>query len=116
MKRRTLITTAIIGALSLGLLTATPVLAEGPGYGGGQHARFKQMDLNRDGKVTRHEARKVYRQVRARDWDRGDQGNHYGRFKRADLNRDGKVTRHEARKVNRQIRAQNWDWDRGGRN
>ncbi len=93
MKRRTLITTAIIGALSLGMLTATPVLAEGPGSRGGQHARFKQMDLNRDGRVTQHEARKATRQVRDQRWDRGDQDNRHGRFKRTDLNRDGKVTR-----------------------
>ena len=35
MKTRTLIATAIVGALSLGLFAAVPVLAKGPGYGGG---------------------------------------------------------------------------------
>jgi Ca2+-binding EF-hand superfamily protein len=134
MKRRTLITTAIVGALSLGLLTATPVLAEGPGYGGGrgammfdrldtnddgtvtrrefqgsQHARFKQMDLNRDGRVTQHEARKATRQIRDQRWDKGDQDNRHARFERKDLNRDGKVTRYEARKAARQIRDHRWD-------
>jgi hypothetical protein len=164
MKRRTLITTAIVGALSLGLLTAAPALAEGPGYGGGrgakmfdrfdtnddgsvnrrelrggQHARFQKMDLNRNGRVTQHEARKATRQVHPQDWNRGGQGVHHARFakrdlnrdgrvtqrefrsgqharfQKTDLNRDGRVTQHEARKAKRQVRAQDWGWDRDGR-
>ncbi len=55
MKRKTLITTAIVGALSLGLLAAAPVFAKGSGYGsgGGRGAMmFDRYDTNGDGKVT----------------------------------------------------------------
>jgi hypothetical protein len=70
--------------------------------------------LNRDGKVTRHEARKATRQIRDHRWDKGDQDNRHARFERKDLNRDGTVTRYEARKATRQIRDHRRDWNRGG--
>jgi len=91
MKRRTLITTAIVGALSLGLLAAAPVLAKGPGYGGGRGAMmFDRFDTDGDGKVTQEE------------FDTA----HEGRFQQMDLNGDGAVTQDEARQAMQQMRAQ----------
>ena len=91
MKRKTLITTAIVGALSLGLLAAAPVLAKGPGYGGGPGAMmFDRFDTDGDGKVTQEE------------FDAG----HSGRFQQMDLNGDGAVTQDEARQAMQQMRAE----------
>ena len=91
MKRKTLITTAIVGALSLGLLAAAPVLAKGPGYGGGPGAMmFDRFDTDGDGKVTQEEF----------------QAGHDGRFAQMDLNGDGAVTQDEARQAMQQMRAE----------
>jgi len=90
MKRRTLITTAIIGALSLGLLAAEPVLAKGPGYGGGRGAKmFDRYDTDGDGKVTFEEF----------------QSSQHERFERMDLDGDGAVTQDEAREAKQKMRA-----------
>jgi hypothetical protein len=91
MKRRTLITTAIVGALSLGLLATAPVLAKGPGYGGGRGPMmFDRFDTDGDGKVTQQE------------FDAG----HSGRFAQMDINGDGAVTQDEARQAMQQMRAE----------
>jgi hypothetical protein len=91
MKRRTLITTAIVGALSLGLLAAEPVLAKGPGYGGGRGAKmFDRYDTDGDGRVTFEEFQASYE----------------GRFEQMDLDGDGAVTQDEARQAMRQMRAE----------
>jgi len=91
MKRRTLITTAIVGALSLGLLATAPVLAKGPGYGGGRGAKmFDRYDTDGDGKVTQDEF----------------QAGHNERFERMDLDGDGAVTQDEARQAMQQMRAE----------
>jgi hypothetical protein len=91
MKRRTLITTAIVGALSLGLLAAEPVLAKGPGYGGGRGAKmFDRYDTDGDGRVTFEEFQASYE----------------GRFDQMDLDGDGAVTQDEARQAMQQMRAE----------
>lgn len=93
MKRRTLITTGIVGALSLGLLAAAPVFAKGSGYGGGRGAMmFDRYDTNGDGKVTQDEF----------------QAGHDERFEQMDLDGDGAVTQDEARQAMRQMRAEHW--------
>jgi len=114
MKRRTLITTAVVGALSLGMLTATPVLAKDRGYEGDHgryQTRFDRMDLNDDGKITKREARRAKRQYRDHDrnWNRDGRGRYNARFDRMDLNNDGTVTKREARRAKRQYRDQHWN-------
>jgi len=101
MKRRTLITTAIVGALSLGVLASAPVLARGPGYGGGRGAMmFDRYDTNGDGKVTQDEF----------------QAGHDERFEQMDLDGDGAVTQDEARQAIQQMRADQRGWGgKGGR-
>jgi len=90
MKRNTLITTAIVGALSLGLLATAPVLAKGPGYGGRGTMMFDRFDTNGDGTITEDEF----------------QAGHDQRFQQMDLNGDGAVTPNEARQAMQQMRAQ----------
>jgi hypothetical protein len=91
MKTKALITTAIVGALSLGLLASAPVLAKGPGYGGGRGAMmFQQYDTDGDGKVTFEEF----------------QTGQEGRFEQMDIDGDGAVTQDEARQAMQQMRAE----------
>ena len=91
MKTKALITTAIVGALSLGLLAAAPVLAKGPGYGGGRGAMmFDRFDADGDGKITHEEF----------------QAGHDERFRQMDLDGDGAVTQNEARQAMQQMRAE----------
>ena len=104
MKRKTLITTAIVGALSLGLLAAAPVFAKGSGYGsgsgGGRGAMmFDRYDTDGDGKITQDEF----------------QAGHNERFDQMDLNGDGAVTQDEARQAMQQMRAEHRGRGWGGK-
>ena len=91
MKRKTLITTAIVGALSLGLLAAAPGFAKGPGYGGGRGAMmFERHDADGDGRITQDEFR----------------AGHDERFEMMDADGDGAITQDEARQAMQQMRAE----------
>ncbi len=91
MKTKTLIATAIVGALSLGLFAAAPVLAKGPGNGGGRGAMmFERHDTDGDGKITYEEF----------------QAGHDERFKQMDLDGDGAITQDEAQQAMQKMRAE----------
>jgi Ca2+-binding EF-hand superfamily protein len=64
------------------------------------------MDSNRDGRVTRNEARQARQHVRVQDWDKGGKGNYHARLEQMDSNHDGRITRNEARQARPQMRAQ----------
>jgi hypothetical protein len=89
--KRTLIPFALIASLLVG----GAALARGKGHPGprysgpGKAAHFARMDTNKDGKITRKEAKAAK----------------IKRFKAMDLNKDGAVTRSEAQKARQQRRV-----------
>ena len=87
MKTRTLIASAMIGALSLGLFAAAPAIAKGGGHGA---RMFERHDTDGDGKISQEEFRAA----------------HEERFKKMDLDGDGYITKEEARQAWEKMRAE----------
>ena len=84
MTRKTLITTAILAAIGVGLVAGTASLAQGPGPGAGPMGNpgaklIERFDTDGDGQVTRQEFDDA----------------HAANFADADANGDGRVTLEE---------------------
>ena len=106
MTRKTLITTAVLAALGLGLVAGGTALARGPGgwgdgrpchgMGGGGvgPAMFFHLDTDDDGTITKAEF----------------DARHEARFKALDTDGDGVVTKAEVRDAMAKVKSRRGPW------